>query len=182
MTDAAVFQAVYTDWTLIKGRKVVRVGLEIPIEQADLAYQALGGMPNPAESAWVAVARLESGAASSIGKPREAPPAAPGETHTTSPPGRPYIKDKTEEWDFKPKSYAFEAVRYCREIGFQRWLMVEWPDAWRMMNSATDEQRAREIVIWQCRVKSRSELREGTEAGELWKELKLRYERPDLAA
>jgi hypothetical protein len=59
MSDAAAFQACFTDWRLIKGRKVVQVVLELPIEHADQAYQALGGMPDPGKSIWCAVARLQ---------------------------------------------------------------------------------------------------------------------------
>lgn len=62
MTDAAAFQACFTDWRLIKGRKVVQVVFEIPLELADQAYKALGGMPDPGKSVWCAVARLNAGA------------------------------------------------------------------------------------------------------------------------
>lgn len=59
MTDAA-FTAEFADFKLIKGRKVVVICLEIPLEQADKALAVLGGIPNPAESRHVAVARLET--------------------------------------------------------------------------------------------------------------------------
>lgn len=59
MTDATAFQATYSDWRLIKSRKVVQIVFELPIEQANLAYQVLGGMPNPAAECWCAIARLD---------------------------------------------------------------------------------------------------------------------------
>jgi hypothetical protein len=58
MDKAAAFTATYSDFRLIKGRKVVQIVLEVPLEAADAAYTVLGGMPNPAAEIWCAVARL----------------------------------------------------------------------------------------------------------------------------
>src|SRR3954471_1246437 len=60
MTDAAVTQGTFADFRLIKGRKVAQLVFEVPIEQADQALAALGGLPQPATEAWVALARLET--------------------------------------------------------------------------------------------------------------------------
>jgi hypothetical protein len=60
MTDLAAIDAEFVDFKLIKGRKVVVICLEIPLEKADRALAVLGGIPNPAESRYVAVARLET--------------------------------------------------------------------------------------------------------------------------
>jgi predicted metalloenzyme YecM len=60
MTDAAVTQGTFADFRLIKGRKVCQIVIEVPIEQADQALSALGGLPQPATEAWVALARLET--------------------------------------------------------------------------------------------------------------------------
>jgi hypothetical protein len=60
MTDAAVTQGTFADFRLIKGRKVCQIVIEVPIEQADQALAALGGLPQPATEAWVAIARLET--------------------------------------------------------------------------------------------------------------------------
>jgi hypothetical protein len=57
MTDA-VTQGTFADFRLIKGRKVCQIVIEVPIEQADQALSALGGLPQPAIEAWVAIARL----------------------------------------------------------------------------------------------------------------------------
>src|SRR4051812_46570220 len=58
--DAAVTQGTFADFRLIKGRKVCQLVIEVPIEQADQALAALGGLPQPATEAWVAIARLET--------------------------------------------------------------------------------------------------------------------------
>ena len=62
MDQPAVFTASFSDWRIVKGRKVVQVIFELPIEASHHAYNVLGGMPSPAESKWFAIARLEEGA------------------------------------------------------------------------------------------------------------------------
>lgn len=71
----AAFQATYSDWKLIRTRKVVQIVLEIPVEQLDAAYSVLGGMPNTAAETWVAVARLNESATEA--SPAAAPTVAP---------------------------------------------------------------------------------------------------------
>jgi hypothetical protein len=58
MTDAAVTQGTFADFRLIRGRKVCQIVIEVPIEQADQALAALGGLPQPATEAWIALAAL----------------------------------------------------------------------------------------------------------------------------
>jgi hypothetical protein len=53
------FRASYADWRVIKTRACIQVVFEVPIEQADQAYQVLGGMPMAANEIWCAVARLD---------------------------------------------------------------------------------------------------------------------------
>lgn len=59
MTAAAI-QAVYADYRRVKGRKVLQVILEVPLEQAQQVHDAFGE-PMPDGSTWVAVARLNKG-------------------------------------------------------------------------------------------------------------------------
>ena len=68
MTDAA-FKATFSDFRLVKGRKVAQVVLECPIESADAALAALGGLPKPDAEVWVGVARLDAKAASDAPNP-----------------------------------------------------------------------------------------------------------------
>jgi hypothetical protein len=55
----AAFQATFSDWRLIKGRKCVSICFEVPLEVANEAYAVLGGMPDPGRSVWCAIARLQ---------------------------------------------------------------------------------------------------------------------------
>lgn len=58
MDNLAAIEAAYSDFKLIKGRKVVQLIFEVPLEKANEAFHVLGGMPNPTSEVWVAVARL----------------------------------------------------------------------------------------------------------------------------
>ena len=57
MTDA-VIKGEYADFKLVKTRNVVQMIIEVPIEQATLITTRFG-IPNPNESCWVAVAKLD---------------------------------------------------------------------------------------------------------------------------
>lgn len=54
------FRATYSDWKLVKTRAVVQVVMEIPLADADAAYEVLGGMPVHANERWFAIAALRS--------------------------------------------------------------------------------------------------------------------------
>src|SRR6478736_10459375 len=59
MSDEATFLATFTDFRLVKGRKVCQLIFEVPVEAADKALAILGGIPNPEHSAWVGIARIK---------------------------------------------------------------------------------------------------------------------------
>jgi len=59
MENPAAFSASYSDWKVIKGRKVVQIVLEVPLEAAHHAYNVLGGMPKFGSEEWFAVARMK---------------------------------------------------------------------------------------------------------------------------
>lgn len=59
MNKPAAFSATYSNWKVIQGRKVVQIVFEVPLEKADEAYQALGGMPDNSVSTWCAIAKLD---------------------------------------------------------------------------------------------------------------------------
>ncbi len=93
MTDQAVTQASFADFRLVKGRKVAQLVFEVPIEQADQALTALGGLPQPAAETWVALARLETRSRGQV-KPL-------------------FKKEETK--------LSFEAAMRCRDPQFQRY-------------------------------------------------------------
>ena len=62
--------ATFTDLKPIKGRKVVQVVLEVPMEKADEVLAALGGYPQSDDPQWVGVAPIDTEASQ---KPQEKP-------------------------------------------------------------------------------------------------------------
>ena len=58
MNKPLAFRGTYSDWRLVKTRGVVQVILEIPLADADMAYQILGGMPDASRERWFGIAPL----------------------------------------------------------------------------------------------------------------------------
>lgn len=56
-------RATYADWRLIKTRSVVQVVFEVPLHDADAAYEVLGGMPKPSTEQWFAIAAISAAGA-----------------------------------------------------------------------------------------------------------------------
>jgi len=82
MSDHAAFRATYSDFRLIKTRKVAQFVFEVPLEGCNSALNAMGGMPNPAAEVWCAVARLDP--AQSHPPDQPAPEKSPAPARVTS--------------------------------------------------------------------------------------------------
>ena len=146
--DAAAFSATFSDFKVIRGRKVCQLVFEVPIENADAALAALGGVPRPDAEIWVGVARLAPCAAS---KPaNEAAKAIEG----------PSEYEKRKWRDLRP---AQQAALRCKQPAFQRFVAE--------VHNADDisEQSAIEVVREACCVASRSDILEGTRAATWWR-------------
>ena len=59
MTAPAAIQATFSDFKVIRGRKVCQIIMELPLEAADAALATLGGLPRPDAERWFAIARLD---------------------------------------------------------------------------------------------------------------------------
>ena len=59
MNDSAIIKGVYADYRRVKGRKVLQIIVEVPMEAAPLVHKAFGE-PTPDGSTWVAVALLNN--------------------------------------------------------------------------------------------------------------------------
>jgi hypothetical protein len=157
---AAAFSATYSDWKVIKGRKVVQVVFEVPIESADLAYQVVGGMPHPGTEAWFGIARLDPRQQQEEpSAPRKAPvpTAQPRQSH---PAGAP--------------SYAKQLGIACNEPAFWDFVRTKLPQNGCI--AVTDKEQAATAVRFLCGVKSRSETIKGTPAGDKARDLLLDYD------
>lgn len=59
----AAFQATYSDFKLVKTRKVAQFIFEVPIEGVDAALAVVGGMPDTGAERWFGIAPLREEAA-----------------------------------------------------------------------------------------------------------------------
>jgi hypothetical protein len=143
------FKATYSDWKLVKTRQVVQIVFEVPLAEADSAYELLGGMPAPASERWFGIAALATGQA----KPRPVPDKPPA--------------GAKRDWrDIPPAQQA--GIR-CDEPAFVAFLKEERADDW---HEATD---AAECVRLICGVSSRSELATNHGARVIWHQLDTQY-------
>ena len=58
MTDAAIIDAEYVEWKMVKTRKTLQLIFEVPLEAQERVMQALG-IPMPDRSTPVAICRLD---------------------------------------------------------------------------------------------------------------------------
>lgn len=70
MSKSSPIQATFSDFKLIKSRKTAQLILEVPLEQADDALRALGGLPQMASERWCAIVLLDLSKASAAPKER----------------------------------------------------------------------------------------------------------------
>jgi hypothetical protein len=140
------FSATYSDFKLVKTRKVVQIVLEVPVERANAVLDILGGMPDPSKESWVAVAPLHPDAPAL--QPEALPPPAGGK----------------RDWRDIPPSQ--QAGMRCAEPVFVAFLKERFPEEWR-----ASKNDAAELVRRICGVSSRSELNTTPSAKALWIEL-----------
>lgn len=107
MTNAAAVAGDFSDFRTVKGRKVCQLIIEIPIEQADAALDALGGIPRPDKSRPVAVARLHS--------PGPQAHAGNGASEGEASPGK-------ERKRFRDLPASQRAALMCNDFAFQAWV------------------------------------------------------------
>lgn len=156
---AAAFKATYSDWKLIRTRKVVQIVFEVPVESAGLAYEVLGGMPRPDSEVWCAVARLDP-TKESAAQPRPSPTTAPTST------GGAHHKS------FHEMSAAQQAGILCNEPRFAKFLMERRRSHWSVAAEATETpERAAVAVRDICVVKSRAEIDKNEGATFRWRTL-----------
>lgn len=148
MTEAA-FKASYSDWKVIKGRKVVQVIFELPIETADQAYQVLGGMPNMASEIWCGIARLEK----SVSR-QPIPPVAENKPGPATPGKSVPVRADKERRQFGELKPSTQAGIICGERAFRLFLAEKFPEVWTITNR-DPAACVREI----CKVDSRADIK-----------------------
>lgn len=157
MTKPSAFQATFSDFRLVRSRKVCQFVLECPIESADAALEALGGLPRPDKEAWVAVARIDQKAVSQSTK---------GEEVYSIPPGG-SVEIKPRHRKFNELPMVTQAAMLSEDKKFTRFLTeTRGP----LVDDPAD------IVRAYCGVQSRAEILPGTKAGNRWALMLSAYE------
>ena len=164
MTAPAAFQATYSDWRLVKGRKVVQVVFEIPLEDANKAYDVLGGMPDPSKSVWCGIARLKHEG----GANQQFPNSDPTRNEA---PRSPTTEGGARKRDWNELSPAQQTGMLCHDPTFVRFLIEEIEHDF----SVTCPEDAATIVRQQCGVKTRADIVPGTDAATKWSRLYGRF-------
>lgn len=151
---STAFKATYSDWKLVKTRQVVQIVFEVPLAEADAAYELLGGMPAPAAERWFGIAAIRN------------PESAKPQTVPDKPPSG-AKRDKRDWRDLPPAQQA--GIR-CEEPSFEAFLKEERPDDWH------ESQGAPECVRLICGVESRADLGTNQRARMIWKQLNDQFE------
>jgi hypothetical protein len=106
------FRATYSDFKLVKTRKVVQIVLEIPVEHANAVLDVLGGMPDPVER------EMGSGLLFSVPNRSQPQPVV----------DKPPAGAKRDWRDLQPAQQA--GIR-CGDAAFVAFLKESRPDDWR---------------------------------------------------
>lgn len=151
MPDHAVITGTYSDLKFIKGRSVVQIVVEAPIEAGEQIVAAFG-TPQPGNEIPVAIARLREG----------------------SEKGEEAQSECAKEPERKPKSRAQMAGILCNDPVF--WAFLNEQCGPFSDGPITTENEAAEAVRGQCMIESRSVLDRDTEAQHLWDQLYSQYQ------
>lgn len=159
----AVFKATFADFRLIKGRKQAQFVFEVPIEGADLALDALGGLPRGDESRWVAVARLNAAGSQPTksdkpGDLGQAPPAAKGKR------------------SFASMAASQRSAILCGDPIFQEWIAIRNGIPWDItVDEEYRKEDAAKLLRSACDIHSRRELDRDDQALEKYTTLETSY-------
>lgn len=143
MKEPSAFRAVYADWRLVKTRQAIQIVFEIPLSDADAAYDVLGGMPQPAAERWFGIAAIKS-----------------GQMQAASP------KAVKVPIDWRELPAATQAAIRSDDVIFQAFLREEYDRA-----DITSNESAAEFIRCFAGMKSRSELSTDHRKRVLWHQL-----------
>jgi hypothetical protein len=163
------FRATYSDWKLIKTRGVVQVVMEVPLADADAAYDVLGGMPVHGKERWFGIAALKSPAEEARAAPRQTVP------QSSRPDGA-----KRPWRDLDPTT---QAGMHCNDPVFGAFLREKYADGWREAAGflsdgkvTTESDRRAECVRLICGVTSRKELSTNHKARVIWHQIDTQFQ------
>lgn len=139
---AAATKATFSDFRIVKGRKVAQLVFEVPLEGADAALAALGGLPQPATERWCAIARLTEEAARKPDARERYAQMSEGEQAVT------------------------RATLLCKDLVFQNWIIPNGSNTYVEVDNPMDYIPAVAAVHLRKKlgIKSRAELATNAEA------------------
>jgi hypothetical protein len=182
----AAIQASFADFRLIKGRKTAQIILEIPIEGADAALAALGGIPQPHSERWVGVARLNGSTQPPEPEPKPQFPFTnctvwvDGENSYQYQNGNWVPNSPTQKGQYPNHINRPEPEENTTKLSLQAVMRCKEPLFWRFLNTQTvqpveDETDAAWVVRQLCGVESRSGLNTDPNAAALWRILDAKF-------
>jgi hypothetical protein len=149
----SAFEATFSDFRIVKGRKVGQLIFELPIEAVDAALETLGGVPRPDKEAWVGIARL-----------RQETSKEPEKVDISSP--------NKERRPFGSLPLSQQAALRCNDSDF--WKFIN--QACGVNSGINSAEGAAMFVRSYCNVVSRSEIKLETEKGDRWIDLNDKYD------
>lgn len=169
---AAAFTASYADFRLIKTRGVVSISFEIPVEQAQLALDVLGGMPVAAAEVHCAIARLNPGAdAKQTPEPSTKVVASPTSAERVPNKGFDSPDRGQSKTAWRDMRMPNQAGILCDSEAFQRFVA----ERNELPSTLAPQEAAASFVRRYCGVKSRSDIRPHTPSGDRWIRLVAEY-------
>jgi len=158
MKQPAAFRGTYSDWRLVKTRAVVQIIFEVPLADADAAYELLGGMPVHGKERWFGIAALKS--------PAEEAPAKPDQDRPPK-----HSRPDRAKLDWRDVQPAAQAGIRCDDPVFKAFLAEIYRAFWVQADKEADE-----CVRLICGVSSRSELGTNQKARVIWHQLDSAYQ------
>ena len=141
--------------------------LEVPIEQADAALAALGGVPQPASERWVGIALIGE-QPDAAGAPKPSEPAGPKFIYRPDErPGLDLTETAKPKRSFSGLSPTVQAGIRCEDSEFMQFLVEQ--------RGCVREDVAG-YVRGYCGVTSRADLDKQLIAGKKWRELEAEYQ------
>jgi hypothetical protein len=153
MTDAAIIQAEYVEWKMVKTRKALQLIFEVPLEHQAMVQAALG-TPMPDTSSPVAIARLNLSAA--LTEPAQ---IAHDNDDARDEPGKP------------PRPLSQVSAILCNIVAFRRFIMEQY-EGWKTLPTVDE---AADWVREQCGVQSRRQFDTDDVAAANFKNIRSKY-------
>lgn len=166
MTVPAAITATFSDFRLVKTRKLAQLVFEVPIEEADRALSVLGGLPRSDAERWCGIARLNAGRQDAGPSPLQRSPEAVAKTDDK--PGKP-------KRHFSELPRSAQAAMLCENPVFQRWLLKAVGLGVPSDDCTTMDDWAAKVIRIRCGVTSRSLLDKQDGAADIWDALHARF-------